>query len=69
MFFVVEFQCLKSLQYYNCPSYNKIPKTILLLQILCSPVWWPYTQSVINKDFTNGSVNVISPISRVKLFI
>jgi hypothetical protein len=63
--FVVEPQCLKSLQYFNCPSYNKIAKIILLLQFLCSPVWWPYTESVINMDFTNGSVNVISRICRV----
>jgi hypothetical protein len=40
----VESHCLCSLlKYYNCPSYNKTAKIILLLQFLWSPVWWPYS--------------------------
>jgi len=33
---------------------------ILSSHFLQSPVWWPYIQSVINMDFINGCVNVIS---------
>jgi hypothetical protein len=45
MFFAVETQLLKSLKYYNCHRYNKTAKYILLLQFLCSPVWWSYVHT------------------------
>jgi len=31
-------------------------KIISLLQLLWSPVWWPYTHSVINMDFINVKI-------------
>ena len=34
-----------------CSIYNKMAKIILLLQLLWSPVWWPYIQSVINMEY------------------
>jgi hypothetical protein len=42
----VESQCLKSLNYENFSSYNKMAKIVLSLQFLWSPVWWLYIQSV-----------------------
>jgi hypothetical protein len=45
MLFVAESHCLKSVKHYNCPNYNKLVY-ILLLQILRSPVWLLYIQSV-----------------------